>query len=176
MFCGNCGKELTPGAAFCPYCGAQTPPEAGAYTQAQQPYGAYPQGYYVPQGVSLKEVDNANTLGLVSLIGSFFIPLLGVICGAIGLSKIKNLKPRANTEQQQKLAKSKKLCLAGVIISVTLMVISIVASVIWGIYISRRLVNEFENIPNDNFDYHYEYGEDFDDIEDFFDQYGIDFD
>ena len=26
-YCGNCGKKMIPGAAFCPYCGAAVPKE-----------------------------------------------------------------------------------------------------------------------------------------------------
>jgi len=37
MFCGNCGKEVKPGAAFCPHCGAKTGAVVTAAPEQQMP-------------------------------------------------------------------------------------------------------------------------------------------
>ena len=172
MFCYHCGKEVADGSAFCPYCGTAI--------AANSPAPSYQQPYFASQGAPQKDVNTTETLGIVSLVGSFFMPIVGFICGIIGLSKIKKLKPAANDEQQQKLGKHKKLCSAGVIISSVLTVLSLLIGIVWGVYIAREISNDFRRNQNrfDNY-----FGDDFDGYEDyqdqmddFFNQYGIEFD
>ncbi len=50
------------------------------YTAPQQPYAA-PQPAYAP-------APPTNTLAIIALVGSFFISLVGVICGHIALKQI----------------------------------------------------------------------------------------
>ena len=167
MFCHQCGKELENGAAFCAYCGAKL--EA----PAQQPFQPYAQApvsnpYFAPQGAVQSDVDSTKTLGLVALIVGIFVPLVGFICGGIGLSKIGKLKPAANPAQQEQLKKSKKLCLAGIIVPLILTVISIIVSIIWGIYMTKNIVKDY----TEDSQYSFEQG-DLDDFEDYLDEYGI---
>ena len=157
MFCHQCGKEVAEGAAFCPYCGTAlavnqpTAPPMPPTSLSQQP------NYYAPQAAPQQEVNTTQTLGIVALAGSFFMPIVGFVCGIIGLSKIKKLKPAANAEQQQKLSKNKKLCSAGVIVATVLTVLSIVISIIWGVYMARKISNDYRQNEN-NFDNYFSDG------------------
>ena len=96
MFCPQCGKEIGEGA-FCPYCGTRMPagaasqePQAQYQQTAYNPYGAYGT-YGVPYGVPEADVKTTKTLGLVALIVGIFVPLVGYICGGIGISKVNKL-------------------------------------------------------------------------------------
>lgn len=56
--------------------------------QQPAPYGAAPQPYgYAPQPYPVSAPT--NTMAIVALVGSFFIPLVGIICGHISLNQIK---------------------------------------------------------------------------------------
>lgn len=59
------------------------PPHASPYgaPAPQQPYGYAPTAYPAQQ--------QTNTMAIVALVGSFFIPLVGIICGHISLNQIK---------------------------------------------------------------------------------------
>ena len=120
MICPNCGSEIEPGAKFCGTCGykvqdAQPAPEQVAYVppvyerQApeqpvyQQP--AYEQPVYQqpvqqPYYNQASEVNPAEqsaaksvlVMGIVALVFtcSFYLSIVGIILGAIGLGKAKN--------------------------------------------------------------------------------------
>ncbi|WP_449280764.1 DUF4190 domain-containing protein, partial [Leucobacter sp.] len=73
-----------PGQPFPQQPGSPAAPPAGA--PPQQPAGAPPAGYPQPAGAPQAPL---NALALVSFIGSFFVSLVGIICGHIALSQIK---------------------------------------------------------------------------------------
>ena len=180
MFCPQCGKEIGEGA-FCPYCGTRMP--AGAASQAQQaqeqqtaynPYGAYG-AYGVPYGVPEADVKTTKTLGLVALIVGIFVPLVGYICGGIGISKVNKLRNNATEEQQERLAKNKRLCIAGIIVPIVLTILGIIISIFSFIAIAKRAKEAYDYYSDER---NYSYSEDDarqfqDNLEDYLKQYGI---
>ncbi|MBN9612999.1 MAG: DUF4190 domain-containing protein [Actinobacteria bacterium] len=101
------GATAQPGAAAPQAAAPQTPPEfAPAAPQAPNaaPAGAAPAGY--PQQ-PVAAAPPTNPLAIVALIGSFFIGLVGIICGHIALGQIK----KSNGQQG-----GRGLALAGTII------------------------------------------------------------
>lgn len=104
-----------------PY-GAQPPQQP--YGASPQPYGAAPQsGYAYPPAYPAQQPT--NTLAIVALVGSFFIPIVGIVCGHIALSQIKK-----SGEQGRGLA------LAGLIIGYALTALILVGIVIYFIFIA----------------------------------------
>lgn len=181
MFCPQCGKELNDGAAFCPYCGAQMP--VSAQTQAgapstpvppvnQNPYGAYA----APFGVPESEIKNTKTLGLVALIVGIFVPFVSFICGGIGIGKVNKLMNNATPEQQERLAKNKKINIAAIIVRCVLIVLNIVLSIVCTITFfnyARRAYDYFSD--ERNYSYNEEDVQQFqENLEDYLKQYGID--
>ena len=172
MICKNCNQQISDESLFCPYCGTAveqgTPaPEAQPAPQPQQPVAQYqPQAQYQqsqpgqfypnPTAQIDSEVDSAKTLGIVALIGAFFCPLVSYICGGIGLSKIKKLKPQANEQQTQKLASAKKLCVAGITVRTVLIVISIILTILLSVFAvkyAKKASDEIQQNPNYDFNY-----------------------
>ncbi|MBE6818935.1 MAG: zinc ribbon domain-containing protein [Ruminococcaceae bacterium] len=126
MYCQNCGTLLNGGATVCPVCGTQ---QANAQAQYQQPQYQQPM-YQNPVGSVEAEMNNIHTLGLVALIVGIFVPLVGYICGAIGLSKIGKIKSFATPAQQPGLKKDKTLCILGIVIPAALRVLGIVLYIV----------------------------------------------
>ena len=136
MNCIHCGNVLNDGARFCPYCGTQQDiaPNQSAYS-AGQPFGTYspyngqvpfiPPGY-MPQGVDENEIGTTKTLGLVALIVGIFIPLVGYVCGGIGLSKIGKLMSFAHPIQAEQLKKNRTLCILGIVIPAVVNILSFI--------------------------------------------------
>jgi hypothetical protein len=109
MFCGNCGDQQTQnaqgnvnGAAFPPQAqqpmqqGYQQPIQQGYQQPMQQGYQQpMQQGYQQPmqQGYQqpMQQYNNVETSGLATaaLICAFFIPIVGLILGIVGLTKYK---------------------------------------------------------------------------------------
>ena len=109
MICQNCGSNVMDGTAVCPNCGMMIPAPGGYMPQQPQaPYGnnmgGYPQQNPYQQNPyqqqpqygggmggfdpAEKEIKTAKTLGIVAIcVGTLCIPLVGWICGGIGLSK-----------------------------------------------------------------------------------------
>ncbi len=182
MFCPQCGKELNDGAAFCPYCGAQMPvsaqTQAGAPASApvppvnQNPYGAYA----APQGVPESDIKTTKTLGLVALIVGIFVPFVSFICGGIGIGQVNKLKDRATPEQQERLAKNKKINIAAIIVRCALIVVSIVITIVSFFTLISYAKQAYDFFSDER---NYSYSEDDarqfqENLEDYLKQYGID--
>ena len=156
MFCPSCGKENPDGAAFCGGCGfsfekvvpqaapvAEAPvapvaaaPVAAAPVAPVQPVYAAPEASAVGDDSLAKSI---MTMGIVSIVFActFWLSLVGIIFGAIGLSKAKKF-----TEQCGQLYGKAKVgrylslggligsCVMGAIaiIYILIMVIAIVGS------------------------------------------------
>lgn len=84
MFCDNCGKQIDDKAATCPHCGAATKNLA----------------------VAMASKKETNSVGIAGFVLSFFFPLIGLICSAVGVKRSKELS-----------GSGKGLSIAGVIIS-----------------------------------------------------------
>lgn len=105
---------------------------------AQQPYpGAYGAGApqqpaygYAPTAYPAQQPT--NTMAIVALVGSFFIPLVGIICGHISLNQIKK-----SGEQGRGLA------MAGLIIGYVYTALIVVVVVIYILF----FVILFASIP-----------------------------
>jgi predicted RNA-binding Zn-ribbon protein involved in translation (DUF1610 family) len=69
LFCKNCGKEIDSMAFVCPSCGVKTGSEE----------------------VRTTSESDGTTLGIIAIAGGWVIPLLGWICGGIGLSNAKKV-------------------------------------------------------------------------------------
>lgn len=70
--------------------GAYPPPQQDNYfTQQSNPYG---NSFYPPADQSIiNTISNCKTLGIIAIIVGIFVPIAGIICGAIGLSNVKNI-------------------------------------------------------------------------------------
>ncbi|WP_294771910.1 zinc ribbon domain-containing protein [uncultured Eubacterium sp.] len=101
MFCSKCGKEINDDALICQSCGCATENYSKNEKENTVKYNAS------------DLLDKANTLSLVSIIGGIFIPLLGWICGGIGIGNCNNAKDENPTRADE----IKKKCIIGIIIS-----------------------------------------------------------
>ena len=111
---------------------------------------------------------------LVAIIVGILFPLVGFICGGIGLSKSKKLNAAAFEEQKSQINKNRKLCLAGIIVSAVSTVISVIISVIIGAAFGKMVDEEItKNIDNGTYSYSYNSDEIPDNVEDYLNQYGI---
>lgn len=202
MICNKCGKEIAEGAKFCPYCGEtveqqpqaqpqpevqpQPQPQAQAQPQAQPMANVQPQAQAVPNtfappvmpmpGAPEDKIKTTRTLGLVALIVGIFIPLVGFICGGIGISKISTLKHSATPEQTERLNKNKKLCLAGIIVPIVIMVIEIIVSIVVAISALNFARKQIEDYAQDPDGYANRVQQDIEnEVEDYFQkEYGVD--
>ncbi len=100
MFCKTCGTSMADDAKFCPNCGTPAPaPETASYTPSSDytPSGYTPENSYTPQTqyntplYNTADVPSTPALifGILSLamMNTFFLAFLGIIFGAIALSK-----------------------------------------------------------------------------------------
>ena len=91
MYCKNCGKEIDNNAYVCPYCGFKT----------------------------VETKPETNGMAIAGLVCAFFIPLLGLIFGCIGLQKSKELG-----------GEGRGMSIAAIVISVVWMVIAVLIIII----------------------------------------------
>lgn len=98
MYCKNCGKEINNNAYVCPNCGVLV---KSAPTEV----------------VAKKE---SNTKALVGFILAFFLPIVGLILGIMGL--------KASNEMN---GEGKGLSIAAIIISSVSMVLSIILTILY---------------------------------------------
>lgn len=101
MFCSKCGKEINDDALICPSCGCATE----NYSKNEKENAV--------KSNALDLLDKANTLSLIAIIGGIFIPLLGWICGGIGIGNCNNAKAENPTRADE----IKKKCIIGIVIS-----------------------------------------------------------
>ena len=130
--CPYCGATMTDDTLICPNCGrptdgnpsyAQQPYDQQPYAQqpyAQQPYAQQPyaqapnQQYQPPYGQPYyPAAPESNGLAIAALILAFVEPIIGIILGAVGLSKLHEPKNRS-------------MCKAGLIISIVRIVLAVI--------------------------------------------------
>ena len=95
MYCKSCGKEIPDDATFCPHCGA-------SITQVNPSQNAQPQ-------------TNENNFWASLSFAGIFLPIFGLICGFIGLSKANKLN-----------GQGKGVATAGLIVSTVSFIISLI--------------------------------------------------
>jgi len=130
MFCKNCGSQLSDDAKFCEYCG--TPIEVAEDVQTNTPEPEFIQTE--PTSSQARAVNDPSLPSLGSILGfgiasvatcEFGIP--GIIFGAIGKSKAKQVLNGGGALGGQGKA--------GNIMSKVGLIIGIVMTVIWTIYV-----------------------------------------
>ena len=120
MFCTKCGNFYDDNAMVCPYCGCPKPTH---YTNGQP---INPQ-MYNPQVTQFNSnVSSAKTLGIISIVLGIIIPIVGWICGGIGLSKSNSLV--ALNPASEEANNAKKLNTIGLIVTSAVYVIKIIIS------------------------------------------------
>lgn len=131
MFCSKCGNRINDEAVICPNCGCPT--QNYNYlnqTTYQQLHNLGRFKYSEPvNNFSFylnyeKDISNAKTLALIAIIVGIFIPLVGWICGGIGISKCnKVLLLYLNNYNANNV---KKLNIIGIAVSSVIFAISLV--------------------------------------------------
>lgn len=150
MYCPKCGTYMEEDSVQCVNCGEPVVNEQANQTNCndnyyQQSTGTYynpqpssSQSYYqydsqvkqeqmIEQGYKDK-LSSANTLGILAIIlGILFSPIAGIVCGAIGISKLNEVPDFAPyTPMAQEKARCKKLNTLGIVIPIVLWVVAIV--------------------------------------------------
>lgn len=143
MKCNSCGAEVSDANDFCPHCGHAMDPaspaaEGGGRSPAAQkmnpPASPYPpQGYYPPTPPQVivtanqqKPTNGLTVAGFVCTLASLFLPfsmilsILGMIFGAVGLSRAKNLN-----------GAGKGLAIAGIILSIPTLILGVLVILLW---------------------------------------------
>lgn len=150
MICNRCGANFPDGYEICPQCGAhvhqQPQQNQGYYQPPQQPYQPYQQTYYSAVENPYKIIEDCKTLGIVAIIGCFFINLIGIICGAIGLSKLKSVPDSPELAEKKRSAKT--LCKWGVGVAVAKIVVAVITAILSflfsaGLFFSQFAIDDF---------------------------------
>lgn len=78
-------------------------------------------------------ISSANTLGILAIVlGILLTPLAGIICGAVGLSKLNNVPDMLmNPLLAKDKAKAKKLNIWGIVLPTALYIIAIIFMIIF---------------------------------------------
>ena len=106
MFCSKCGKEISDDAVICPNCGVPTSNYKGASTKPKS---------------NSDDASNVNTMSIIALVMSFFVPLVGLIMGVIYVRKAVAIDDES----------SKKKCMAAIWISMACFVLTILISIFY---------------------------------------------
>lgn len=162
MICNKCGQFIPDGVYYCEHCGE---PVNQTYTQQpfgsdnqntqqstqqtyQQPnaqYNQYNNQYnnpynqpFSPQAFEYmisSKIEEARTMGIIAIIAGLFIPILGIVFGCIGISKLNEvpLSNQLRYETELKRKKAKNLCTVGIVLPIVLWVIAVIFVVVfWG--------------------------------------------
>ena len=158
MICKQCGNEIAPEAKFCGICGAPndaaaTQPAEPQYAQPADPYAQQPQQYqpqqynqYQPQqynqpqyGAAVEDPAERSLSKSILIFGilalafccTFYLAFLGIVFGAIAMSKAKKYAaayPLTGRAKTGKILGTVGLIL-GIVLTVILLLIIIVAIV-----------------------------------------------
>ena len=110
MYCTNCGKELMANNNFCPECGTAVVRDAHECTELSEP-----KLDQAPLEPVIQPEVRTHPLTIVGFVLSFFTPLVGLILCIIARNKIK---------KDPMIAGSKELTVAGIVISIAVLVLS----------------------------------------------------
>lgn len=142
MFCKNCGASLNEDVKFCPECGtpvtvaepeepkpspifAEPEPKAPMYTPPAPDY-SYAQPAYAQAVPYMEDPSPILTWGIVGLVCSFLINILGIIFSAIALTKAKNYAERYGSLPDQART-GRGLAITGLIIGILSVLVFILA-------------------------------------------------
>jgi len=118
MFCSKCGKELEQDAKFCPACGTNLDQEAQANESQIHQHEAGPSGETSPKGATA-----ALVCGIIGIVMSFIIPLVGLILSLVAISQ----GIKANKVSKTGIATAGYIMgIAGIILSIIMWVLSAV--------------------------------------------------
>ena len=138
MYCVNCGKELADDVKTCPYCGAEIGNEAiQEYDPMEDLMGFDEEPVFTeapiaqPTQTSTENVQTgSNGFAIAGFVCAFFVPILGIIFSAIGMSRSKKMNK-----------KGLGLAVAGLVIAIVSMLINFI---LVGSLISELLEEIFE--------------------------------
>ena len=82
-YCVKCGSEIPANSKFCSQCGAPADGPASQYTNVEQPTSAPAYGYQYPVA------QEGKALGICAIVFGVLIPLVGFICGIVGMTTYK---------------------------------------------------------------------------------------
>ena len=120
-FCTNCGNEMPENAKFCSKCGASINGDENATATPNYGYNPQPapvQGY----GYQQYQPTEGKALGVCSIIFGILMPMIGLICGIIGVCTYKEESNR-------------KLAIIGLVIAAVEIVLGVVLSIVYMNYI-----------------------------------------
>ena len=146
MYCPKCGTYMEEDSVQCVNCGETVVKEQTNQTNYNDNYYQQSEGsYYNPQPSSSQSYyqydnqvkqeqmieqgykDKLSTANTLVILGIIFSPIVGIICGAIGISKVNEVPDFAPyTPLAQEKARCKKLNVLGIVIPVVLWVVLIV--------------------------------------------------
>lgn len=153
MYCGKCGRQIPDGVYYCENCGepvnkpyTQQPFNSGeninrTYQQVPPQFNQYtPEAY---EYMIMTKIDEARTFGIISIVAGLFIPILGIILGCIGISKLNDI-PLSNQyrlESERKKKTAKNLCIAGIVIPIVLWLLAVIFIIFLINFASGALIN-----------------------------------
>lgn len=158
MYCNKCGQLIPDGVYYCEHCGAsvnesytqqpfntdnqyqneqQSFDNSNPYQNTQQTY-QQPNNQYAPFGQMYtpqayeymidNKLEEARTMGIIAIIAGLFIPILGIVLGCIGISKLNEI-PLSNQyryEKELKRKKAKNLCIVGIALPLILWILALI--------------------------------------------------
>lgn len=95
MFCQKCGYYLRDDASICTNCGSPTP----NYSPEK---AVNPMELFELQ----KTIENLKYCGIISIVLAIFVPIIGLVFGAIGFSKTKKMMVPNELQREFKDAKT----------------------------------------------------------------------
>lgn len=96
------------------------------YQSPVNPADPYAQQYQQTDPIAEANANSAKTLGIVSIVFAFLIPIVSWICGGIGLNKAK--KVLYINPYNENAKKAKTLCTVGIVLGIVLWIINIFIS------------------------------------------------
>lgn len=161
-YCAKCGSPIENGVEYCSECGAPVNESAQqTNTNYQQPVYQQPvynnayQQPYNPLSQMTKDIETANTLGIVSLVcsllGAAIFAIAAIVTGIIGMNKIK---PYMNDKvfPNDKAKSAYNLGKAGMIIAIVkicLAIVFVVATIVFAVVFGGSFL--FHEIANEVF-------------------------
>ncbi len=167
MICNKCGQAIPETSYYCEHCGepinqtyAQQPFHTASgnnyqagntgtqqtynqNTQNYQQYNSYnPYQQYTPEAFEYminSKLEEARTFGIIAVIAGLFMPILGIVFGCIGISKLNEipLPNQYNYEKELKKKKAKNLCIIGIVLPIILWILAVFFIVfVWGMLLS----------------------------------------